>query len=71
MLISEWKVEIDMFVYLLSLYFHFKEDDLCQALVDALRRGYIDFIELLMDHGTSLKQLTLNNLEQLYAHSDV
>jgi hypothetical protein len=53
------------------LFFSTKEIDLCNALVDALRRGYVDFVELIMDYGTSLEKLTLNNLEQLYASSDV
>ncbi|CAF4335900.1 unnamed protein product, partial [Adineta steineri] len=47
------------------------EPDLCEALIDALRRGYIDFIELLIDYGASLKKLTLNDLEQLYSYSDL
>ncbi|CAF1309475.1 unnamed protein product [Adineta steineri] len=47
------------------------EPDLCEALIDALRRGYIDFIELLIDYGASLKKLTLNDLEQLYSYSDI
>ncbi len=48
-----------------------KESDLCDALVDALRRGSVDFVELLMDYGTSLENVTLSNLETLYASSDV
>lgn len=53
------------------LFLLIKEIDLCHALVDALRRGYVNFVELLMDYGTSLEKLTLNDLEQLYASSDV
>ncbi|CAF0814171.1 unnamed protein product [Adineta steineri] len=48
-----------------------KESDLCQALIDALRRDYVDFVELLMDYGSPLEKLTLNNLEQLYASSNI
>ncbi len=49
----------------------FKDVDLCQVLVDALDRNCIDFIELFMNYGASLENLTLNNLEQLYISSDV
>lgn len=45
--------------------------DLRHALVDALDRGYVDFVDLLIDYGTSLDKLTLADLEQLYASSDV
>lgn len=48
-----------------------KENDLCHALFDALRRDYVDFVKLLIDFGASLEKLTLNNLEQLYASADV
>jgi hypothetical protein len=59
-------------VLIFLLIWHlWKEVDLCQALVDALRRDYVNFVELLMDYGTSLEKLTLNNLEQIYASSDV
>ena len=51
--------------------FLWKEVDLSHAMVDALRRGYVDFVELLMDYGTSLEKLTLHNLETLYAAADV
>jgi hypothetical protein len=53
------------------MYFDEKEIDLCHALVDALRRDYVDFVELLMNYGTSLEKLTLNDLEQLYASAEV
>lgn len=53
------------------MYFITKEIDLCDALVDALRRDYVDFVKLLMDFGASLEKLTLNNLEQLYASANV
>jgi hypothetical protein len=53
------------------MYISWKEADLRQALFEALRRGYVDFVELLMDYGTSLEKLTLANLEQLYASADV
>lgn len=56
---------------LLIIYFDEKEIDLCHALVDALRRDYVDFVELLMNYGTSLEKLTLNDLEQLYASAEV
>ncbi|CAF1027358.1 unnamed protein product [Adineta ricciae] len=46
------------------------DNDLCQVLIDALRRDSLDFVELLMDYGTSLGKLTLNDLEQLYALHD-
>jgi len=49
----------------------FKDVDLCQVLVDALDRNCIDFIELFMNYGASLENLTLNNLEQLYTSPDV
>lgn len=48
-----------------------KDIDLCHALIDALRRDDVNFVELLMDYGTTVEKLTLNDLEQLYASSDV
>ncbi|CAF4288157.1 unnamed protein product, partial [Rotaria sp. Silwood2] len=44
-----------------------KEDDLRRALVDALHRGHVDFVELLIEFGTSLEKLTNGDLKQLYA----
>ncbi|CAF3552086.1 unnamed protein product [Rotaria sp. Silwood1] len=44
-----------------------KEDDLRRALVDALHRGYVDFVELLIEFGTSLEKLTNGDLKHLYA----
>ncbi|CAF1207939.1 unnamed protein product [Rotaria sp. Silwood1] len=44
-----------------------KEDDLCRALVDALYRGHVDFVELIIEYGTSLEKLTNGDLKQLYA----
>ncbi|CAF1117491.1 unnamed protein product [Rotaria sordida] len=44
-----------------------KEDDLRHALVDALHRGHVDFVELLIEFGTSLEKLTNGDLKQLYA----
>ncbi|CAF4339085.1 unnamed protein product, partial [Rotaria sordida] len=44
-----------------------KEDDLHRALVDALHRGHVDFVELLVEFGTSLEKLTNGDLKQLYA----
>lgn len=41
------------------------------ALVDALRRGYVNFVELLLDYGVTLSKLTLAELDQLYASRDV
>ncbi|CAF4854401.1 unnamed protein product [Rotaria sp. Silwood1] len=43
-----------------------KEDDLRRALVDALRRGHVDFVELLIEFGTLLEKLTNGNLKDLY-----
>ncbi|CAF3362365.1 unnamed protein product [Rotaria sp. Silwood1] len=43
-----------------------KEDDLRRALVDALRRGHVDFVELLIEFGTSLEKLTNGDLKHLY-----
>ncbi|UJR27965.1 hypothetical protein I4U23_009223 [Adineta vaga] len=43
-----------------------KEDDLRRALVDALRRGHVDFVELLIEFGTSLEKLTVGDLQHLY-----
>lgn len=54
-----------------DLVFLFEESDLTRALVDALRRGYIDFVELLMDYGVTLDKLTWADLDQLYASQDV
>ncbi|CAF4070734.1 unnamed protein product, partial [Rotaria sordida] len=44
-----------------------KEDDLHRALVDALHRGHVDFVELFIEFGTSLEKLTNGDLRQLYA----
>ncbi|CAF3075043.1 unnamed protein product, partial [Rotaria sp. Silwood2] len=44
-----------------------KEDDLRRALVYALHRGHVDFVELLIEFGTSLEKLTNGDLRQLYA----
>jgi hypothetical protein len=48
-----------------------KVEDLQRALIDALRRGHVDFVELLIEFGTSLKKLTVHDLEQLYASASV
>ncbi|UJR12701.1 hypothetical protein I4U23_016875 [Adineta vaga] len=47
-----------------------KEIDLRRALVDALRRGHVDFVELLIEFGTSLENLTIGDLKQLYNTTD-
>lgn len=47
-----------------------KDNDLCQALFDALRRDYLDFVHLLIEYGASLDKLTVKHLDQLYASSD-
>ena len=41
-------------------------EDLRRALVDALRRGHVDFVELLIEFGTSLENLTIGDLRRLY-----
>ncbi|CAF0835257.1 unnamed protein product [Adineta steineri] len=43
------------------------EDDLRRAIVDALRRGHVDFVELLIEFGTPLEKLTAGDLEYLYS----
>ncbi|CAF1166712.1 unnamed protein product [Adineta ricciae] len=43
-----------------------KEPNLRRALVDALRRGHVDFVELLIEFGTSLENLTVADLKELY-----
>ncbi|CAF3943375.1 unnamed protein product [Rotaria sordida] len=42
------------------------KDDLRSALVNALRRGHVDFVELLIEFGTPLETLTNGDLQQLY-----
>ncbi|CAF1054224.1 unnamed protein product [Rotaria sordida] len=44
-----------------------KEDDLHRTLVDTLHRGHVDFVELLIEFGTSLEKLTNGDLKQLHA----
>lgn len=44
----------------------FKRDDLRRALLDALRRGHADFVELLIEYGASLEKLTFSDIEYLY-----
>ncbi|CAF3116093.1 unnamed protein product [Rotaria socialis] len=46
------------------------ESDLCEALLDAVRRDRVDFVELLIDYGTPVGNLTGHNIEQLYAMAD-
>ncbi|CAF1368298.1 unnamed protein product [Rotaria sordida] len=43
-----------------------KKGDLRRGLVDALRRGHVDFVELLIEFGTSLEELTNEDLKELY-----
>ncbi|CAF1605995.1 unnamed protein product [Adineta ricciae] len=40
--------------------------DLRRALLDALCRGHVDFVELLLEYGASLEKITLTDIEQLY-----
>ncbi|CAF0797093.1 unnamed protein product [Didymodactylos carnosus] len=44
-----------------------KEEDLHNVLMDALRRGHVNFVELLCEFGASLERITVKNLDQLYA----
>ncbi|CAF4937544.1 unnamed protein product, partial [Rotaria sp. Silwood1] len=46
---------------------NWKEDDLQRALFNALHRGHVDFVELLIEFGASLEKLTNGDLKQLYA----
>ncbi|CAF1384238.1 unnamed protein product [Rotaria sp. Silwood1] len=48
-----------------------KKEDLQRALFDALRRGHVDFVELLIELGASPAKLTIDDLEQLYTSSSV
>ena len=48
-----------------------KDEDLRQGLVDALRRGYIDFIELFIEYGVTFDKLTVKDLEYLYSTASV
>ncbi|CAF3929782.1 unnamed protein product [Rotaria sp. Silwood2] len=48
-----------------------KEDDLRRALVDALDRGHVDFVELFIEFGISLEKLTTEDLEQLYKTTSI
>jgi len=41
------------------------------GLVDAIRRGYIEFIELFIEYGTTLEKLTIGDLELLYSKASV
>ena len=49
----------------------FKDEDLRQGLVDALRRGYSDFIELFIEYGVTFDKLTVKDLEYLYSTASV
>ena len=46
-------------------------NDLRRALLDAFRRGHVDFVELLLEYGASLEKLTVADIEQLYETVDV
>ncbi len=54
-----------------KLLIFFKDEDLRQGLVDALRRGYIDFIELFIEYGITFDKLTVKDLEYLYSTASV
>lgn len=41
------------------------------GLVDAIRRGYIEFIELFIEYGVTLEKLTVGDLETLYHKASV
>ena len=43
-----------------------KKDDLRQALLEALRRSHVEFVELLIEFGTPLENLTYGDLKNLY-----
>jgi hypothetical protein len=43
-----------------------QRNDLRRALLDALHRGHVDFVELLIEYGASLEKLTITDIEQLY-----
>ncbi|CAF1151401.1 unnamed protein product [Rotaria sordida] len=48
-----------------------KKEDLQRALVDALRRGHVDFVELLIELGASPAKLTVDDLERLYVSASI
>ena len=48
-----------------------QRNDLRRALLDALRRGHVDFVELLIEYGASLEKLTIADIDQLYEIVDV
>ncbi|CAF4215571.1 unnamed protein product, partial [Rotaria sordida] len=47
------------------------KEDLQRALVDALRRGHVDFVELLIELGASPAKLTVDDLERLYVSASI
>jgi hypothetical protein len=47
------------------------EDNRRLGLVDALRRGHMDFIELFIEYGITLDKLTVNDLDYLYSTASV
>lgn len=48
-----------------------KKEDLREGLVDALRLGYTDFIQLFIEYGVTLDKITLKDLDELYATTSV
>ena len=62
---------IDLFELRNSIVYYLKDEDLRQALLDALRRGYVDFIELFIEYGITLEKLTIKDLEYLYTSASV
>jgi hypothetical protein len=65
MTISKWKVRAELKERCTHVCI-VQEEDLRRALVDALRRGHVDFVELLIEFGTSLEKLTHADLNNLY-----
>ncbi|CAF3724318.1 unnamed protein product [Adineta steineri] len=47
------------------------KEDVRLGLVDAIRRGYIGFIELFNEFGTTFPKLTLGDLEYLYSTASI
>ena len=72
--ISRWRVRSHRDLSTAETYRFFfleKPEDLRQGLVDALRRGYIDFIELFIEYGVTLDMLTAGDIEYLYTTASV
>ena len=47
------------------------EEEIRLGLVDAIRRGYIDFIELFLEYGLTFGKLTVGDMEYLYSTASV